>query len=349
MSLFPKILVLATSRHSHGGISSVVCAHEQTKEWKEHKCHWISTHRSGHMATKMLYLMQGMLCFLCLLPWCKAVHAHIGEAPSARRKKIFINLARLFGKKIIVHLHAFSIESTIDGSYGHVYQNLFDKADKVIVLSEFWKNSIATKISDIRKIKILNNPCPKINLNTSYPKENIILSAGVISPRKGYADLINAFAQIAYKHPEWKLVFAGSGEIEQGKALANKLGIGKTTQFIGWVSGDDKDNIFKRTSILCLPSYAEGFPMAVLDAWAYGIPVIATTVGSLPDVAGHGEDILFFTPGDIKTLSMLLEKLIEDSDLRQKLAQASIRFAEKDFNLHTIGLKLGDIYNEIIQ
>lgn len=291
-----------------------------------------------------------MIRFICLLPLCKIVHAHIGEAPSAKRKNIFLHIAKFFGKKTIVHFHAFSVESTIDGPCGYVYQKLFDNADAIIVLSEFWKKSIASKVSAKNKIKILNNPCPPQTRpipTQSKEQEKIILSAGVVSQRKGYRDLIHAFSMIASRHPRWELVFAGSGEIEQGKSLANELRIGNRTHFIGWVAGNDKDSIFRRTSILCLPSYAEGFPMAVLDAWAYGLPVIATPVGSLPEVANHGKDILFFPPGDIKTLSIQLEKLIEDAQLRQKLSQASLNFAKNDFNLHNIGLKLGDIYDTI--
>lgn len=349
MSVFPKVLVLATSRHSHGGISSVVMAHEQTEEWRKHGCKWVATHRSGSKLTKLAYFFGGMARYLCLLPWCDSVHAHIGEAPSAIRKRLFLKLAKLAGKKTIVHLHAFDMESTVDGAYGHVYKKLFEDADRVVVLSEFWKKKVNERLQMGDKAVVLYNPCPKTDEMPALAiaKEKWIISAGVVNSRKGYQDLIRAFAKIATSHPDWKVVFAGSGEIENGKALAEELGIERQVEFAGWISGDDKNRLFRKASILCLPSYAEGFPMAVLDAWAYGLPVVATPVGSLPDFVHDGEDILLFNPGDTAKLASQLDRMIGDDALREQISAASRAFARNKFNLRTIGAELGKIYDNL--
>lgn len=177
--------------------------------------------------------------------------------------------------------------------------------------------------------------------------ENIILYAGTVNKRKGYADLIRAFAKIAEAFPDWRVVFAGNGEIELGKSLAKELGIENQIEFAGWVSGEDKDALFRNTSVFCLPSYAEGFPMAVLDAWAYGLPVITTPVGGIPDVAIDGENMLLFTPGDIDKLASNLRRLISDTDLRAKISAASSEFANGKFNITTINNKLGEIYKSL--
>lgn len=298
MSKFPKVLVLATSRHTHGGVSTVLLAHEQTAEWHRYGCRWIATHRSGPKAVKLLYLFSGLGRYLLRLPRCKVVHAHIGEAPSAIRKRIFLNLAKKIGKKTVVHVHVFDTESTIYGAHGDVYKNLFDMADKVVVLSEIWKKALVDFGVQADKVEVIYNPCIKKNAvaYSASAHARTILAAGVLSARKGYADLIKAFAKVAGAHPGWRLVFAGSGEIGQGKALAESLGIADRVDFPGWVAGDYKDRLFREASVLCLASYAEGFPMAVLDAWSYGLPVVATPVGSLPEFARDGEDILFFLP-----------------------------------------------------
>lgn len=177
--------------------------------------------------------------------------------------------------------------------------------------------------------------------------ENIILYAGTVNERKGYADLIKAIAKIAKSFPDWKVVFAGNGEIERGQSLAKELGIESQIEFAGWVSGSEKDALFRKASIFCLPSYAEGFPMAVLDAWAYGLPVIATPVGGIPDVAIDGENMLLFTPGDINELAENICKLITDTNLRGKIANASTEFAKSKFNVSTINRQLGKIYESL--
>lgn len=351
MSIFPKVLVLATSRHSHGGISSVVMAHENTCDWENRHCRWIATHRSGPKIVKLLYFLTGMAQYLCLLPGCKVVHMHIGEAPSAIRKTLFMRLARLLGKKTIVHLHAFDTASTIEGKHSDVYRRLFTDADTVIVLSEIWKKAVRDILGLDESVRILYNPCPAITATSrTLPtgSRKTVISAGVVSPRKGYSDLLKAFATVSPAHPDWKLIFAGSGEIDKGRAIAAELGIGDRVEFAGWIAGDDKDRLFREAGILCLPSYAEGFPMAVLDAWAYGLPVVATPVGSLPDIVSDGDDILLFNPGDTAALARQLDRMMSDEKLREKIARGSRRFAEETLNQKTIGRQLGEIYDSLL-
>ena len=135
--------------------------------------------------------------------------------------------------------------------------------------------------------------------------------------------------------------------IEEGIKLASELGIDDRIKFLGWVSGQEKHKAFMSATIFCLPSYAEGFPMSVLDAWAYGLPVVTTPVGGLPDVAIDGENMLLFNPGDIDALARQLEKMIVDEELRNRIALASIDFAEHKFNLNTINKQLGALYEEL--
>lgn len=120
-------------------------------------------------------------------------------------------------KKVIVHFHAFSPETTINGKYQKVYKYLFEHADKVIVLSQLWKKYVNDTFHLGDKIQVIYNPCTTEILPEKYTKQNIILYAGTVNKRKGYADMIKAFAKIASQYPDWKIVFAGNGEIDNGK------------------------------------------------------------------------------------------------------------------------------------
>lgn len=175
-----------------------------------------------------------------------------------------------------------------------------------------------------------------------------ILYTGTVNHRKGYADMVKAFAKVAHKHKDWQIVFAGNGEIEQGKAMAESLGISSQTVWLGWVRGDEKYKAFREASIFCLPSYAEGFPMSVLDAWSYGLPVITTPVGGIPDVAKDGENMLLFNPGDVDALAECMERMISDKELRDKISMASLEFARVRFNIKTINKEIEDLYVSII-
>jgi len=357
-----KVLVVATSSKTRGGITSVVKAHRRGAQWKEWHCRWIETHCDKGFLWKLLYLVRGWLEFVILLPFYEIVHFHLSEPFSAIRKCLFFSLAKILGKKTIVHFHAFSPKTTIDSRYRCIYRYLFTGADKIVVLSIFWKKVVEDAFGKGLDIQVIYNPCMlSVNEivinedsdkvfslhNITIPKHNIILYAGTINARKGYADMIKAFARIADNHRDWIIVFAGNGEVEQGKKIADELGIGEQTIFLGWVSGTEKKCIFSLASVFCLPSYAEGFPMAVLDAISYGLPVITTPVGGIPDVAEDGKNMLLFHPGDVEKLAQTMEHIIDDKVLRNKLSEEARNLSQTIFNIDTINNEIADLYKQL--
>lgn len=343
-----RVLIVATSRKTRGGITSVIKAHEKGRQWKKFHCHWVQTHRDGPAWRKLIYFFSGLTDFLLRIPFCDIVHIHISQPTTIRRKQPFLKIAKAFGKKTIVHFHAFNTEDTVEGRYAERYAVFFKTADKILVLSNWWKEQLISHLSlNPDKIEVLYNPCPIVNKDNRHHSD-IILYAGTVNERKGYKDLIRAFASIADKYPSWRLAIAGNGEIEEGKQLAGHLGVAERVEFLGWVSGDAKERAFKSASIFCLPSYAEGFPMAVLDAWAYGLPVITTPVGGIPDVAVGGENMLLFNPGDIKSLSDSLNQLISNQKMRNKISEASLCFAANRFSQDAINHRLETIYENML-
>lgn len=347
MGKIPKVLVVATSRKTRGGITSVVKAHETGEQWKKYHCRWIETHIDRGAVCKLFYLIRGLLTYIFFLPTCAIVHIHTSEPPSALRKSMFMLLAKLFRKKTIVHFHSFSPETTINGKFKKVYHYVFTNADVVIVLSELWKKYVNDTFELGDKVRVVYNPCTADISTQKYDKKKQILYAGTVNARKGYGDMIKAFAKIASDFPDWQIVFAGNGEVEQGMKLASESGIKSQTVFLGWVSGVTKDKAFKEATIFCLPSHAEGFPMSVLDAWSYGLPVITTPVGGIPDVAQDDTNMLLFNPGDVNMLAKQMKRMIVDNSLRDKISKQSTLLASTTFNINTINKEIGKIYKEL--
>lgn len=340
-----KVLVVATSKKSRGGITSVVKAHMQGQQWQKYHCNWIETHRDGNYTRKLWYLFVSLIKYIFLLPFYDCVHIHFSITASAKRKFIFFRIAKVLNKKIIIHFHA---GSQLKDIWNDVYNEMFSNADKSLVLSSGIKKIIEKKIGNSSKTEVLFNPCPQIKKSKYDKKQNIILFAGTLMQLKGYEDLLKAFASLN-EYKDWILVFAGNGEIDKAEKLSKQLGIGNQVKFLGWVNGDEKDKIFRESSIFCLPSYAEGFPMAVLDAWAYGIPVVTTPVGGIPDIVHDGINGLLFQPGDIKMLSQQLEKLIKDKSLRECLVSESDKLVRDVLDINVINKELGRIYSEILE
>lgn len=340
-----KVLVVATSQKSRGGITSVVKAHKQGEQWRKYHCTWIETHRDGNYTRKLWYLLVSLVKYIVLLPFYDGVHIHFSITASAKRKYIFFRIAKLFNKKTIVHFHA---GNQIKEIWNNIYNEMFTSADKSLVLSKGIKEIVEEKIGKSNKTEVLFNPCPQVKKSTINNKQNIILFAGTLMSLKGYEDLINAFALLG-EYKDWSLVFAGNGEIDKGELLSKKLGLESRVKFLGWVNGEEKEKIFREASIFCLPSYAEGFPMAVLDAWAYGIPVITTPVGGIPDIVHDGINGLLFNAGDVIMLSQQLEKLIKDKNLCESLVYESDKLVRDVLNINVINKELDRIYSETLK
>lgn len=132
-----------------------------------------------------------------------------------------------------------------------------------------------------------------------------------------------ASRKILPRFPETKIVFGGDGEIEKNKALAKELGIVDRCEFHGWVVGDDREDLFERAAVYCLPSKNEGLPMSVLEAMARGIPTVATAVGGVPQVIEDGVNGFLIDVDDVGALSNRLATLLAGSGLRKKIGAAS--------------------------
>lgn len=343
-----KVLVIATSRKTRGGITSVIKAHESGAQWKEFNCEWIETVRDGNPLLKILYFIRAFFLFLIKLPTSKIIHIHSALGTSIIRKNIFITLGKYFNKKVILHFHAAEKSNFENKKLIKIYRRIFDKADVIIALSDSWKNLLIEKLHlDPKKIIVLYNPAPKVNRREV--RKPIILFAGTLIKRKGYDTLIRAFSKIANRESakHWKLVLAGNGEINEANELISRYHLETRIDLPGWISGDQKERLFQESSIFCLPSLAEGFPMAVLDAWAYGIPCILTPVGGIPELVTSEKEGIFIPINDEIKLSEALLKLVESEKIRNAIVQNTDIRIDSDFNIDRINLKLKGIYNQL--
>lgn len=340
-----RVLVVSTSRKTRGGITAVLKLYEQSQMWHDYHCMWIGTHRDGNSFRKIWYYVRGCVEYFILLPFYDIVHFHISLDGTVKRKYPLFRLAKMIKKKTIVHLHC---GSQIDEIWNDRYQYLFERCDCGILLSESLKKKVEEHIGQSGKLKVVYNPCPIISMSEEHEKKNHILFSGTLYEGKGYRDLIRAFAKIAPKYPDWNIVLAGNGEVELARAISRECGIEGQVELLGWVSGEAKHKAFCEAKALCLPSYAEGFPMAVLDAWAYGLPVITTPVGGIPDVAIDGGNMLLFKPGDIGTLTEKMDLLLSNIALCKQLASESLRLAKGQFSLETVTKDVASLYQSLI-
>ena len=340
-----KILMVGPSYKTKGGISSVINAYKKSSLWHEYNIIWIESYHDKNFYTKISYFINSLFVYIMNLSSSQLVHIHLSEPTSAFRKFFYFFLAKIIGKAVVIHLHSFDINTSVNSKYSFLYKYIFENSDRVIVLSPFWAAEVKRCIPK-SNIEIIYNPA-LIKRKNEFKKEKKILFAGTLNKRKGYDILLKAFALISKKYKDWKLVFAGNGEINQARKLAKDLLIFDQVEFTGWITGNKKNEIFSKSTIFCLPSNAEGFPMSILEALSYSLPVLSTKCGGIELVLTNEKNILFFEMGDFKQLSIELEKLITDNKFRNMLRKNGNLFSRKNFELEKVVDKIKIIYKEI--
>ncbi|HNY92292.1 MAG TPA: glycosyltransferase family 4 protein, partial [bacterium] len=100
---------------------------------------------------------------------------------------------------------------------------------------------------------------------------------------------------------------------------------------------------------MALPSYAEVFPLSLLEGYAAGLPVVSTRVGGIPDFVQEGENGLLVEPGDQEGLAAALTRLLTETPLRCRMAEANRRVARERYDIDICAQRVREIYQELLR
>lgn len=178
---------------------------------------------------------------------------------------------------------------------------------------------------------------------------NALLYVGRLAPGKGLHDLIQAFKTIADRFQNACLTIAGDGpQMGMVRSLIEQQGLKDKVRLLGHVySREELRSLYRQAWALILPSHHESLPGVVLEAMACGTPVIATRVGGLPAFLQDGQNGLLVSPRTPEELSEAITQLLTDTNLRNRLGQASRRTVEEQFTWEVIGRNFYRCYQEV--
>ncbi len=183
--------------------------------------------------------------------------------------------------------------------------------------------------------------------NRGGPKKLLFL--GRIHPKKGLKELLQAWAmrqRDAEGNDDWQLIIAGwdDGGHDAGlKALAGELKIEASVDFAGPVYGDEKDRLLRSVDAFILPSFSEGLPMSVLEAWSYGLPVIKTDFCNLPE--GFENGAAFRIEPDADNIMQGLKQFFAFSDAERNVMGSNGRaLVENRFSWMRIAEQMQSVY-----
>ena len=173
---------------------------------------------------------------------------------------------------------------------------------------------------------------------------NLVLFLGRMEAGKGIFDLLEAVAALRGAVPDVRLVCAGDGDRIAVARYAERLGIAEAVKFTGWVGPSGKRALFETASVFALPAYDASLPVSLPEAMAAGVPVVASSVGGIPEIVSDGVSGFLVAPGDKASLERALRKLLTDAALAARIGAAGRETARLRFAPERALAPLDEIY-----
>jgi glycogen(starch) synthase len=235
------------------------------------------------------------------------------------------------------------------------------RADAVIVCSYYMREHVADVFDlDERPITVIPNGVDASELQGAgdltalrrefaAPHEKLVLFVGRLVYEKGFQLALDALPNVIEQVEGVRFVVAGSGTHERElRSQAERLGLSERGTFLGWIGDDALHSLYRIADLCVVPSIYEPFGLVALEAMASGCPCIVADTGGLREVVPLGERVgLRFNGGDAEHLGVMIERLLVDDGLRDRLvAEASehvLRFDWEDIALRTL-----ELYGELV-
>ena len=215
------------------------------------------------------------------------------------------------------------------------------RADYLIVLTEHMRQHFINAGYNAKCLHVIPNMIRLPESRPQRPREKIISigALGRFSLEKGFLHLLRAMHIINQSGANFKLRIGGEGE-ELGalRLIAEKFDLSGCIEWLGWVH--DKDAFYRSIDFICVPSLEESFGLVVLEALAYGVPVIATDTPGPVSILTNETNGLIVPRGDIQAMVNAIMQLIENPGKCSRFVWAGLE-RSKDFSFETVS-KLWD-------
>lgn len=324
-----QILMLGPALDVRGGVSVVenlILVHALADVHIRH----IATMRDGSAWRKLFVFLSASVCFVFLLLTKRVdlVHIHFSSRASTWRKSLLATLTRIASKPYILHAHG--------GEFRDFYSRqpcllqwwitrMLRGSQRLVTLSEEWRQYYQhTFRLSPKHIVVLPNP---VILPPELPHRNhrstiTLLFLGRMGHKKGAMRVVQAVHALPEGvRAKVQVVLAGDGDVDSVRRAADALGLERQVTVMDWVTAEQRNALLASADVLVLPSLNEGLPMSVLEAMSWGLPVIASPVGGIPEIVKDGSNGLLVPPTDISAIAEAIRRLVEDEPLRLQMGK----------------------------
>ncbi len=289
----------------------------------------------------------------------KILHAHLGFGAAFAG----VVAARLLGKKAIIKLgnsgEFGDILASQKTARGRLRLYVFRHwADIVIVLDEIMKQEVITAGFDPERVRLMSNGIDVAALLSANPKsrsqsilypENKIFAifVGRLTKQKSLTTLLQAVSIAVQSCPSLHLILLGDGPDRLNlEHQAVVFGIAEKVTFAGY--HENVGAYLRSAHIFVLPSLSEGISNALLEAMAFGLPCIASSVGGNVEVLDQGKCGVLLPPNDVMAWAQALEEMATTESLRQQMGELAHRRIVENYDFGIIGMKYEELYNDLL-
>lgn len=298
--------------------------------------------------------------FLLLLGNYSLVHFNTSFGKTGIvRDTLLIRIVLLFKKKYVVFFRGIdkSVVRWVENQYKKLFEKSFLRANEIWVLSKPMKDTIQgwgyesnviveTTMVDTNLLKSFQNN----NVVQKYRNSSVfeIMFLSRIETGKGIYEAIDAFRLLYQKYPHTVLRIYGSGSEEQKVLEYIGEDLNKSIFYEGFVSGEAKINAYSQAHAYLFPSYAEGMPNSLLEAMAFGLPVVTSSVGGIPDFFEQPQ--MGYITEDISpiNLSHLMENLVVNPEKCEEISKFNYEYAKGRFYAPVVSKRVMEHYNRIV-
>lgn len=284
----------------------------------------------------------------------RVVHIHSASYSDFYRSALFLLLFKLFGKKVILHLHGAEFEKFHARNRRSV-NFICRRANMLVTVSNYFVDFLKREKLN-KNIRLLHNSIDEIR-PARHPRQatspngggTLELSYfGVITDRKGIFEVLEAIA-LCKKRLNTGIRFhiGGNGETERLLKTISRLGLEDTVTYEGWLGEKEKAALLAATDIFVHPSYFESFGISILEAIGHGVPVITTAVGGITDLITDGFNGILVQPGNIGQIADAITRLANNPDERKRMSENALRHSA-NFYHEKIADQLQHIYQSLL-
>ena len=269
----------------------------------------------------------------------EVAHIQVSERASFARKGALLEVARACGMRTVLHHHGAEVIPVHERAPAPVraaMRRVVRRADVNVVLGSLWRDwlvdemGVAPDLAVVLPNGIPDLPEPPLPPEPRGPFRPLLLA--VLSERKGVAVHLRALARLRDRGMAFRATVAGGGpELERFRVMAGELGLAGLCEFPGWTAPRDVPAVLAAHDAYVLPSFHEGLPLGILEAMRSARPVVASTVGAIPEAFPPGRGVALVPPGDEAALAAALEELAADPGLRRERGLAARALYEERF------------------